>query len=127
MQQHDSSWMGLDADEIFTILSNERRREALRYLRVSGGHVPTGELAEHVAAVELGIPVEELDTTARKRVYISLYQVHLPMMDETGAIEFDKDRGAVRLTNLAAVLYAHLDLVDQQPTTNQTHSTLLSR
>lgn len=54
-----------------------------------------GALAEQVAAWELGIPEAQVTYDQRKRVYTALQQTHLPMMDEAGAVSFDKNRGTV--------------------------------
>lgn len=82
-------------DEIFGVLQNERRRLILRYLDEHDGETAIGDLAEHVAAIENDIPRAELRSKQRKRVYISLYQSHLPKLDDAGAVTYDQDRGTV--------------------------------
>jgi DNA-binding transcriptional ArsR family regulator len=82
-------------DEIFGILQNRRRRLCLRYLE-SEPETTIGEVAEHIASVENDIPPAELRSKQRKRVYISLYQSHLPAMADAGAIEYERDRGTVK-------------------------------
>ena len=89
----------LTPDDIFEILSNHRRRMVLYYLRRTGGTADVTELAGEIASMENDVPVEDLTSQQRKRVYVSLYQTHLPKMTQMNAIEYDKDAGTVRLTD----------------------------
>jgi len=89
----------LTPDDIFEILSNHRRRLVLYYLRKHDGETEVKELAREIAAIENDIPVEELTSQQRKRVYVSLYQTHLPKMAQMQTIEYDKDAGTVRLSD----------------------------
>lgn len=99
----------LSKDTLFSILENRRRREALRYLRRSGGSATLSDVAEQIAAVENDVDVAGLSSDERKRVYIALYQCHLPKMAMAGVIDFDKDRGTVELRDEAEQLDAYLD------------------
>lgn len=88
----------LTPDGVFELLSNHRRRMVLYYLRQCGGSVGMKELAGQIAAMENDVPVSELTSQQRKRVYVSLYQTHLPKMADMNTIEYDKEEGVVRLT-----------------------------
>jgi len=101
----------LSLDLTFEILKNSRRREVLHYLRDSdpGERVPLGELAEHVAAIENDTTTEALTSSQRKRVYVGLYQCHLPKMDDMGVVDFNQDRGHVTLAAAADDLTEYLD------------------
>ena len=88
----------LTPDDVFEILSNHRRRMVLYYLRQHGDSAGVKELAEEIAAMENDVPVDELTSQQQKRVYVSLYQTHLPKMAETNVIDYDKDEGIVSLT-----------------------------
>ena len=90
-------------DGIFDLLSNHRRRMVLYYLRRNGRSAEVNEIAAAVAAIENDTTVEELTDQQRKRVYVSLYQTHLPKMAEMNIIEYDKDGGQVVLSNQDAV------------------------
>lgn len=103
----------LPLDIIFEVLKNERRRLVLEYLRRTEGSVTIGELAEHIAAHENDITPAELNAQQRKRVYIGLYQCHLPKMDDAGAVDFNQDRGNVELGDSAETLYEYLDSDDE--------------
>jgi hypothetical protein len=82
-------------DVVFDVLQNRRRRLVLEALAERDGATTLGELAEHIAGIENDKPPEALDSQERKRVYVGLYQSHLPKMDDAGAIRFDGDRGSV--------------------------------
>ncbi|APX96229.1 DUF7344 domain-containing protein [Natronorubrum daqingense] len=86
----------LEPDDIYHILQTQRRRDVLRYLRRSDEPVVLSDLAEQVAAWEHETTVANLHSDQRQRVYISLYQSHLPKLDARGIIDYDKDRGTIR-------------------------------
>ena len=91
----------LSPDVVFEILSSRRRRMVLYLLRQRGDTATVNELAEEIASLENDVPVEELTSQQQKRVYVSLYQTHLPKLDQTGIIDYDADEGMVELTNKA--------------------------
>lgn len=90
----------LDIGDVFELLKNERRRRVIRFLNEQEDGVTTlNVMAEHIAALENDIDVSQLSSSQRKRVYIGLYQCHLPKMDEYGVIDFQKNRGIITLKN----------------------------
>lgn len=99
----------LSLDVVFEILKNERRRSVLRYLQTHADRVVLGELAEYIAAQENGTTVESLTAQQRKRVYVGLYQCHLPKMDDADVVAFDRNRGVVELGPRADELVEYLD------------------
>lgn len=83
-------------DQLFEILKNKRRRRVLRYLlEDEREHVTLDELAEVIAARETGKDLKQISSQERKRVYVGLYQCHLPKMDDYGAISYNKPRGRI--------------------------------
>lgn len=104
----------LHLDVAFGILQNERRRRVLRYLR-DNPTTTQGDLAEHVAAIENGVPPDSLTSTQRKRVYVSLYQSHLPKLDDVDAIEYDPDRGTVARTSVTDEFLSYLERAEESP------------
>jgi len=106
-------------DQTFTLLQNRRRRLVLEYLRERESTTQSA-LARHVAAVENGIPEDAVTSTQRKRVYVSLYQAHLPKLDDFGAISFDRDRGTVERTPRVDELLQYLDRFEGRPTEGTT-------
>lgn len=99
----------LSKDVIFELLKNRRRREVLTYLLEAEGTVTLGELAEQIAAWENDTTVNALSSDQRKRVYVALYQTHLPKMDDAGIIDYDQDRGLIELSDNADLLMMYLD------------------
>jgi hypothetical protein len=99
----------LSKDEVFNLLRNSRRRAALQYLLERECKATRSELAEHIAAVENGVTAAELNSAQRKRVYVSLYQNHLPKMDEYGVVTYDAREGTAELTPQAKALAHYLD------------------
>lgn len=105
----------LSPDEIFHILQTNRRRDAISYLLDREGPVKMGEIAEHVAAKEHDTTVAELTSSQRQRVYIPLYQSHLPKLDKKGVIEYDKPRGIVRPTDRLEIFRPFIEATSERP------------
>jgi hypothetical protein len=105
----------LGMDERFHILQNERRRRVLRYLDGTEGQVRMRDVAEQVAAWEHDTTVEALMSDERQRVYIALYQTHLPKLDEKGVIEYNQSRGIVERTEVADELSPYLEVDRDEP------------
>jgi DNA-binding transcriptional ArsR family regulator len=85
-------------DELFQILSNSRRRYIIYYLAEVGGEMSLKQLATKIAAAESDTTESEVAPEERQRVYISLYQTHLPKLEETGVAVYDEDERTVTLT-----------------------------
>lgn len=99
----------LSRDDVFDVLYNERRRAVLDYLRDNDGSATVSDLAEFIAASENETTVQRLSSSQRKCVYVGLYQNHLPMMDDVGVVDYDKDRGTVHLRDCVTQLEPYLD------------------
>ncbi|MFC7068790.1 DUF7344 domain-containing protein [Halobaculum lipolyticum] len=112
----------LPLDLTFEILKNQRRRLVLDHLRSVDGETTIGELAEHIAAIENDCDVQALGAQQRKRVYIGLYQCHLPKMDDAGVVDFNQSRGRVELRREAEQLFEYLsdDEEEEDETTEET-------
>ena len=103
---------GLQRDEIFDVLSNQRRRYVLHYLKQhEGRRVELRELVDQVAAWEHETTIDALESDKRKNVYSSLRQFHLPMMAEADVIEYEHMRGEVELTEQAREVQMYLEYV----------------
>ena len=107
----------LPLDEIFETLKNSRRRETLRYLRENGGETTLSDVAEHIAALENDTTIRAISSAQRKRVYVGLYQCHLPKMDDTDVIDFEQNRGTIEIGPNAEQLYPYLE----EPETEEWH------
>jgi hypothetical protein len=99
----------LSMDVTFGLLKNRRRRETLQYLREHDGEARLDEVAEHIAALENETTVAALSSDQRKRVYIGLYQCHLPKLDDAGVVDYDQDRGTILMNETAEQLFHYLD------------------
>lgn len=103
-----------DRDEIFDILSNSRRRTALRYLRDhrNAGPVDVTDLVDAVTQREVTLRNGENDKDLQKlraSVYSAMVQSHLPRMDDYGIVEYDSSTQTVRLTPEATHITPYLD------------------
>jgi len=100
---------GPSLDVIFDVLRNRRRRLVMQALEERGGETTLSDLAEHIGGIENEKPPEALNAQERKRVYVGLYQCHLPKMDDAEAIEFDKDRGTVKRGAVSERYHTYLE------------------
>lgn len=108
-EEEDSGTHRLSDDQIYEIVYNRRRRWIIRYLLDGDGTATVSDLAEHIAARENEISIRELSSNERKRVYVGLYQSHLPMLDEMGVIEYNKNRGTLSKTESLNELEPYID------------------
>ena len=102
-------------DVVFGILKNERRRLVLKFMAETDSGTSLSDLAEHIASIENDKPANELGSQERKRVYVGLYQCHLPRMADSGAIDFDKNRGTVEPGQNIDQFYEYLDQSEPNP------------
>lgn len=94
--------------------ANHRRRAAIQYL-AANGEADVGELSDVIAAAETdGETPESVSGAARKRVYVSLYQTHLPKLDGLGVVAHDEDTGVVRPTRPGEDLAEWLDMTERR-------------
>lgn len=99
----------LTAGEICKILSNPRRRQIVQYLQNIDGAATAGELAEWIASEEQDKTVQDVTSGERKAVYVSLYQTHLPLMNEMDIVDYDERAKMVALRVTASILEPYLD------------------
>ena len=100
----------LTEDELFELLSNQRRRHIMHALMCEGTS-EIGTLSQEIAAWEDGLDPSEVSSTDRKRVYTALQQSHLPKMDKAGVVNFDRDRGTVEPTPALEDVEIYMDVV----------------
>ncbi|GAA0522561.1 hypothetical protein SAMN04488066_105113 [Halorubrum aquaticum] len=86
----------LTKDQVFEVLSSSRRRQILYHLHRRGGRADLRSLARDTAADETDEPV---DSDVVKRFYISLYQTHVPKLEQVGLVVYDGDDKTVTLTD----------------------------
>lgn len=85
-------------DTLFEVLSNSRRRYILSRIRAADEPIELSEIAREIGARESQIPPAELGQTAKKRVYVSLYQTHVPKLEAVGLVEYDDETKTVSVT-----------------------------
>lgn len=115
----------LSDDDRFYLLQSSRRRETIEYLLAVDETVRISTLARHVAAVEHGTSTAEVTSEQYQRIYVPLYQLHLPKLDEHGVIEYRKERGLVDPTPKLEVFRPYLDANgenDGQPSDEETEA-----
>ncbi|MFW5924245.1 MAG: DUF7344 domain-containing protein [archaeon] len=103
----------LSLNEAFDIVKNERRRLVLKYLVENEGPVALGDLAEHIAAIENDKDVVAINSSERKRVYVGLYQCHLPKMDAADVIESERNSN-ITLGENADQVMQYVDVGDTE-------------
>ena len=79
----------LPLDLAIDILNNRRRRHVIRIAEKANGTITTDDLAEVLADMENG---GRHTSQERKRVYVSLYQTHLPKLDDAGVLVYVDDQ-----------------------------------
>ncbi|WP_157744137.1 DUF7344 domain-containing protein [Halopenitus persicus] len=103
----------LPLDQMFDILKNQRRRYVLEYLSDADEAVSLSEIAEQIAAWENDKDVTQISSSERKRVYVGLYQCHLPKMDALDVVSFNKPRGIIELGDNVDELYTYLERTEE--------------
>lgn len=78
----------LDPDDVFSAVSNSRRRQVILSVSRTGSAVSAGDLAVEIAAQEHVVDPAAVTSEQRTRVYVSLIQGHLEKLDEAGAIDY---------------------------------------
>ncbi|MEE6211156.1 hypothetical protein U3A55_13480 [Salarchaeum sp. III] len=102
-------------EDVFHLLSNQRRRHTLHYLRQRDGErVDLRELSRQLSAWENGVPTDEITHRDRKTVYTALRQTHLPKMDDADVVDYDPDRGHVKPAEEFEDVEVYLDVVPEK-------------
>ena len=112
----------LELGEVMELLRARRRRVALNYL----------EREEEATFADLvDYAVQEIhglghSTEERKRIYVALYQNHLPKLDDMGVVEFegtgedDRIRPGERFGEVVHILHALRDAAEEKAVESET-------
>ncbi len=100
----------LSRDDLFEMLTSERRRLALATLHEHGPEMDVTELVSVVGLNEAEESAEQLDRETRRRVRISLHQHHLPRLESFGIVSYDRDESTVTIRETADLVLAHIYL-----------------
>lgn len=117
-EQNTATAVSLPADEVFHLLQNARRRRVLHYVFAHEGEEPfeMRTIAEYVAAWENDTTLQQLTSNERQRAYISLYQCHLPKLDDKGIIDYNQSRGIVEPTAAIDQFRPYIDVANATET-----------
>lgn len=101
----------IDADDLFDVLSDRRRRRIIGTVLRRDIQAPVDDVVEKVVDHELNghDDREEL----RSQVVVSLQHVHLPKLDEVGLIDYDPNHETVSETDTTAVAEPHLTSIGE--------------
>ena len=99
----------LGEEQIHDILSNERRKRTLDFLKRKREEVELRTLAERLAELESG--ESPAPKCVRQSVYNSLHQTHLPKLNELDIIEYDKDRKTISLRSEARTVDLYMEVL----------------
>lgn len=87
-------------DQIFEVLSEERRRYALYYLERRETAIPVHELIEQVAEWEADRPAGRIPDEKFERIEMEFYHRELPKTTDLKYIQYNPDDGLIELTGL---------------------------
>lgn len=93
--------------DVYYLLSNDRRREALSLLWEFDDELTLRALSERIASAESG--VTPAPRPLRESVYNTLHQTHLPKLAAYGLVEYDPDRKLVRPNPESRSLSRYMD------------------
>jgi hypothetical protein len=92
------------------IIKNARRKKLIQALMELNGKADIREVVRRVAENEGG---GESSSKLRKSVYVSIVQVHIPMMEEAGLIKYDPQQSVIQLNRLPSELKYYLEVVEE--------------
>ncbi len=100
----------LSQAEVFDLLSNQRRRAIIRYLRNhDGSSITLDDLIDAVVEWEHGVGAGSITDGQRASVYSSLIQTHLPRLEAAGVVEVDDASGEITTTDLTREMELYLE------------------
>jgi len=99
-----------DVDALYHVLSASRRRFVLRLLGDHSTPMALADVADELAAWERDADLTEVPAADVKSVYMSLYHVHVPKMEDAGVVEYGQQRDAVALAENAESLLDEYEL-----------------
>jgi len=101
----------LSEETIFDVLSNRRRRFAIHALKHADGPMEVKPLSNRIAAWEHGIEPDAVDYDQRRNVHSTLKRTHLPILEESGVIEYDAEENLVEPTAALSDLDIYIEVL----------------
>ncbi|WP_348613563.1 DUF7344 domain-containing protein [Halobaculum rarum] len=116
-------------DEVFRLLSEERRRYALYYLHQQDGPVAIEQLARTISEWERDPSEAEIPDETFEHVVLTLNHTHLPKIAEADSIEYDRENRQVRITDTSSEVDIILSIANglEQPSTDIDVHDLITR
>lgn len=111
----ESSTDAISQDSAYDLLSNSRRRYVISALRERKEPMGLNDLSRQLAAWENDVDQDELTDQQVKRIYVSLYQTHIPKLSEAGVVSYDQETGEVSLEETVHELDTYIP--EQSPRT----------
>lgn len=103
---------------ISALLSDRRRRYVLYYLLGCDDAASVEEITEQVAVWETETRAPDIPEDVYERVHTAIHHVHLPKLDDAGAVDHDPDSDLVTLTDgtdrLRVELYLSAEREDRE-------------
>lgn len=103
----------LSLDNSLDVLTNRRRRYVFYCLREYQTPMSLADLANEVTARERDMPVSELPAEDVKRIYASLYHLHIPELEGANIVEYTEEQDLIRLTENREKIELLLERVDE--------------
>lgn len=100
-----------EQDNLFTALSDPRRRYVLYFLQTAETTVSVEELSRELVAWDAQRPAPERSGDERESIEMSLIHHHLPQMAQAGLITYDVTERTVTLADRADEVRAHLQIM----------------
>lgn len=112
-----------ELDEVFQLLSKERRRFVLYYLDEQCGPVPVSELAEKIQEWETDSTPEKFPDENYQNITLTLKHQHLPRAAKMEYVEYDADKSTIQLTGTPASVSVILSVAEfiEQPGKDDIH------
>ena len=98
----------LSVYDIRHLLSNRRRDLIIHHMAANDGRAEFSELVDVVAEDVYGEPVDTISGEDRHKVYISLYQSHLPKLQDAKIIDYERKSGEMWFGEAAEDVLAYL-------------------
>lgn len=103
----------LDTEALFDVLSNPRRRAVVETVDMADKSVSMSELVDEVAKREYDTTINNISSTERNRVYTSIYQTHLPRLDEADVINYNEDTKEITASDHTSMAQMFLEAATQ--------------
>lgn len=117
---------GEQLDDVFTTLSNQRRRFVIHRLLQEAGECDLRTLSRRVAAWEYDKQPDAVTSTERHRIHTVLHQFHLPKLDDKGLVDYDDRSGTVTATSALDDVALYLEVVPKSEISWSTYYLLLA-